>query len=208
MGNNYQEQIEERINNSEKGSMFIPSDFSDIADTNAVRKALSRLLEREMIRRIMRSVYEYPEYSSFLGEYVTPSPDKVAHALARNYGWTIVPSGDTALNMLGMSTQVSAAWTYVSDGPYKEYGFDKVVLRFKHTTCKDLSKVSYKTMLLVQAIKTIGKENFDEKAVKKIAKTLSNDEKSAVLIEAKYITAWVYSIIKKICNGGEIPWGK
>jgi len=63
-------------------------------------------------------------------------------------------------------------------------------------------------MLLVQAIKTISKENFDEKAVKKIAKTLSNDEKSAVLIEAKYITAWVYSIIKKICNGGEIPWGK
>jgi len=204
MENNYQEQIEERINNSEKGSMFIPSDFSDIADTNAIRKALSRLQERKLIRRIMRGVYEYPEYSSFLGEYVAPSPDKVAHALARNYGWTIVPSGDTALNMLGLSTQVPATWIYVSDGPYKEYGFDKVVLRFKHTTNKDLSKVSYKTALLIQAIKAIGKENITEKTIKKILKILSSDDKAIILSEAKYTTAWVYSIIKEICNGSEI----
>jgi len=197
MENNYQKQIEERITNSEKGSMFIPSDFSDIADINAVIKALSRLQEKKAIRRIMRGVYEYPEYSSFLGEYVAPSPDKVAHALARNYGWTIIPSGDTALNMLGLSTQVPATWTYVSDGPYKEYGFDKVVLRFKHTTNKDLSKVSYKTALLVQAIKAIGKENVNEKLIKKIAKSFSDDEKNNILTEAKYTTAWVYSIIKK-----------
>jgi len=80
---------------------------------------------------------------------------------------------------------------------YKEYGFDKVVLRFKHTTNKDLSKVSYKTALLIQAIKAIGKENVNEKLIKKIAKTFSDDEKANILTEAKYTTAWVYSIIKK-----------
>lgn len=204
MENNYQEQIAERIESSEKGSMFISSDFSDIADTNAVRKALSRLQERKMIRRIMRGVYEYPEYSSFLGEYVAPSPDKVAHALARNYGWTIVPSGDTALNMLGLSTQVPATWTYVSDGPYKEYRFDKVELQFKHTTNKDLSKVSYKTALLIQAIKAIGKESITEKTIRKLSNTFNSDEKMVLLSEAKYTTTWVYSIIKKICNRSEI----
>ena len=204
MENNYQEQIVERIENSEKGSMFITSDFSDIADTNAINQALFKLLKKKKIRRIIRGVYEYPEYSSFLGEYVAPSPDKVAHALARNYGWTIVPSGDTALNMLGLSTQVPAMWTYVSDGPYKEYGFDKVVLRFKHTTNKDLSKLSYKTALLIQAIKAIGKENITEKTIRKISKILSSDVKANLLSEAKYTTAWVYSIIKKICNGSEI----
>jgi len=204
MENNYQEQIAERIENSEKGSMFITSDFSDIADTNAINQALFKLLKKKKIRRVIRGVYEYSEYSSFLGEYVAPSPDKVAHALARNYGWTIVPSGDTALNMLGLSTQVPAMWTYVSDGPYKEYGFDKVVLRFKHTTNKDLSKLSYKTALLIQAIKAIGKENITEKTIRKISKILSSDEKANLLSEAKYTTAWVYSIIKKICNGSEI----
>jgi len=203
MENNYQEQIVERIANSEKGSMFITSDFSDIADTNAINQALFKLLKKKKIRRVIRGVYEYPEYSSFLGEYVAPSPDKVAHALARNYGWTIVPSGDTALNMLGLSTQVPATWTYVSDGPYKEYRFDKVVLRFKHTSNKDLSKVSYKTALLIQAIKAIGKENVTEKTIRQISKILSSDEKASLLSETKYTTAWVYSNIKKICNGSE-----
>ena len=100
----------------------------------------------------------------------------------------------------GLPPQVPATWTYVSDGPYKEYTFGKVVLQFRHTTNKDLSKVSYKTALLIQAIKAIGKENVDEKLIKKLTKTLSNDEKNVILFEAKYITAWVYSIIKKICN--------
>lgn len=134
---------------------------------------------------------------------MAPSPDKVAHALARNYGWTIVPSDDTALNTLGLSTQVPAIWTYVSNGPYKEYGFDKVMLQFKHTANKDLSKVSYKTALLIQAIKAIGKENFDEKPIRKIAKTFIDDEKVSILTEAKYTAAWIYSIIKKTCTGSK-----
>lgn len=43
MENNYQEQIAERIENSEKGSMFITSDFSDSADTNVINQALFKL---------------------------------------------------------------------------------------------------------------------------------------------------------------------
>jgi len=198
MENKYQEQIAARIENSEKGSMFITSDFLDIADTNVVGKALSRLQERKTIRRIMRGIYEYPEYNPFPGGHAVPSSDKVAHAIARNYVWTIVPCGDTALNILGLSTQFPAAWTYVSDGPYKEYVFGKVELRFKHTTNKDLSKVSYKTALLIQAIKAIGKENIAEKTIKKISKILSSDEKTDILSEAKYTTAWVYCVIKKL----------
>ena len=49
----------------------------------------------------MRGVFYKPKYSKLLDEYIAPSPDAVAHALARNYGWTIFPCGDTALNLLG-----------------------------------------------------------------------------------------------------------
>ena len=122
----YLEKVKERILLSEKGSVFITSDFFDIADTDVVNKCLSRLEKNNVIHRVIRGVYEYPEYSEFLNEYVAPSPDKVAHALARNYGWTIVPCGDTALNMLGLSTQVPAVWSYVSDGTYKTYKYDKM----------------------------------------------------------------------------------
>ena len=114
-------QIEDRIRNSPKGTIFVTSDFTDLASLDAANKALLRLEKAGLIRRIIFGVYEYPEYNEFLGEYVEPSPDMVAHTLARKFGWTIVPCGDTALNMLGISTQVPAVWLYVSDGTYKEY---------------------------------------------------------------------------------------
>ncbi len=134
---NYFERVLARIEELSAGEVFIISDFSDIADTTVVRKVLSRLEEDGKIRRIMRGVYDRPEYNNFLGEYVEPVPDKVAHALARNFGWTIVPCGDTALNMLGLSTQVPAVWLYVSDGTYKEYTYNNTTIQFKRTTNKE-----------------------------------------------------------------------
>lgn len=195
----YFDKIKDRITSSPKGSVFITSDFFDITSTDNVNKALSRMMYDNIIRRVIRGVYEYHEYNDFLKEYVAPSPDKVAHALARNYGWTIVPCGDTALNLLGLSTQVPNVWYYVSDGTYKEYEYDKVKLSFKKTTNKEISKVSYKTALVIQALKAFGKENIDNGIIIKISTLLSKEEKTLMLTEAKYATAWIYDIIKKIC---------
>ncbi len=198
---NYFEPICARIEGLSAGEVFIISDFSDIADTAAVRKVLSRLEEDGRIRRIMRGVYDRPEYNDFLSEYVEPVPDKVARALARNFGWTIVPCGDTALNMLGLSTQVPAVWLYVSDGTYKEYTYNNTTIQFKRTTNKEISKISYKTALVIQALKALGKDKITDEIIKKIKAATSKEEKTAMFSEAKYATAWIYDIIKDICGG-------
>lgn len=198
---NYFERVLARIEDLSAGEVFIISDFSDIADTTVVRKVLSRLEEDGRIRRIMRGVYDRPEYNNFLGEYVEPVPDKVAHALARNFGWTIVPCGDTALNMLGLSTQVPAVWLYVSDGTYKEYTYNHTTIQFKRTTNKEISKISYKTALVIQALKALGKDKITDEMIKKIKAATSKEERTAMFNEAKYATAWIYDIIKDICGG-------
>ena len=143
------------------------------------------------------------EYNEFLQEYVVPNPDKVAHALARNFGWTIVPCGDTALNILGLSTQVPATWSYVSDGTYKEYTYDNTTIKFKRTTNKEISKLSYKTALVVQALKALGKDNIDDAIINKLKNDLTDVEKSTALLEAKTATSWIYEYIKQICKGDE-----
>ncbi len=148
----------------------------------------------------MRGVYDYPEYSNFLDEYIAPSPNDVAQAIARNYGWTIVPFGDTALNLLGLSTQVPAIWVYVSDGAYKKYEFNSVKLSFKKTTNKELTGLSSKTALIIQALKALGKENVDKKVVKIISKKLTMKEKQNLLIESKYSTSWIYEALKEIAK--------
>ncbi len=196
-------QIEVRICNSPRGTIFLTSDFTDLASSDAANKALLRLEEAGLIRRILFGVYEYPEYNAFLGEYIEPAPDKVAHALARKFGWSIVPCGDTALNMLGLSTQVPAVWLYVSDGTYKEYSYGHTTIKFKRTTNKEISKISYKTALVIQAIKALGKEAITTEIISKIKASTTNEEKSLMFTEAKYATSWIYDIIKEICGGAK-----
>ena len=134
MSKNYMQEIKSRILASEDGSVFSPSDFADIADTNTVRSALYRLVKDNILRRIINGIYEKPKYSKLLDEYVAADPAAVAQALARSYHWTIAPCGNTALNLLGLSTQVTAVWSYISDGPYKTYEWNSTKLEFSCLT--------------------------------------------------------------------------
>ena len=192
--------VKKKITISKTGSVFVATDFADISDRAKIGVCLNRLEEEGIIKRILRGVYYKPEYNKFLGEYVAPNPDSVANAIARNYGWTIVSCGDTALNMLGLSTQVPAVWSYVSDGPYKEYSYDNTIIRFNHTTNKDISKKSYKTALVIQALKALGRENIDDTTLKMLSKKLTEKEKKQMLNEAKITTSWIYECIKAICS--------
>ena len=194
------EQISDRIKSSEGGTVFVASDFRDIANSGSISKTLSRLEEDGLIRRVLWGVYEYPKHSAFLNEDIATSPHKVALALARKHSWSVVPNGDTALNQLGLSTQVPAEWTYVSDGANKEYPLDNTVIRFNRTVKKDISNLTYKSALLVQAIKAIGKANLDDAYMRRIANLMTTEEKATILKDGKYMTAWVYEAIKKICG--------
>lgn len=197
----YNKDIKKRILTSESGSVFVATDFADITDKKTASVILTRIESEGIIRRVLRGVYDKPEYNEFLKEYIAPIPDNVAHALARNYGWTIVPCGDTALNLLGLSTQVPATWVYVSDGTYKEYAYDNTIIQFKKTTNKEVSKLSYKTALTIQALKALGKEKIDDAVLDSLHKLLTADEKQTMMSEAKTATSWIYEYIRQICRG-------
>ena len=195
------QKIRARILAAEDGAVFVAPDFADIADTATIRQGLKRLYQSGIIRRIIRGVYEKPKYSKLLDEYVAADPDAVAKALARCYHWTIVPCGNTALNLLGLSTQVTAVWSYISDGPYKTYEWNSTKLEFKHRTNKEITGLSYMTSLVIQALKTLGRTNVTPEIIQTLSEKLSEAEKQACLKEATESTDWVYDTIRKMCGG-------
>lgn len=201
MANGYMSGIRERVLSAEDGTVFVTSDFADIADTNTIRQSIYRLVNDGTLRRILKGVYEKPKYSKLLEEYVAADPDAVAKALARSYHWTIAPCGNTALNLLGLSTQVTTVWSYISDGPYKIYEWNSTKLEFKHRTNKEITGLSYMTSLVIQALKTLGRTNVTSDIIKTLSEKLSDDEKQACLKEAAESTDWVYDTIRKICGG-------
>ena len=135
-----------------------------------------------------------------IGEYGTPSVNEVANALARKYNWTIAPSGNTALNLLGLSTQVPAKWTYISDGRYADFSFGNTTIEFKRTSNRDVSMMYNLTAMVIQAVKAIGKNKITDEQIEYLREKLSDKEKEGLLEEGKTTSAWVYQILRKICE--------
>lgn len=190
-------QIEERIKDAPFGEAFIISDFTDITSYDTARKTLARLEADKLIIKITRGLYYKPKFSKLLNEPIAPNINTVAEAIARNYEWSITPSGENALNLLGISTQVPGRYSYISSGPYRTYMIGNIELEFLHRTDKDLNGKSYKTRMIIQAIKSIGQKRIDEYILDFKSK-LTSDDLECLLKEGQRTTAWVYAAIKKI----------
>lgn len=200
MREKYQIEIENRIKNFEGGYAFSAVDFADIADTDPTNKALSRLNESGTIRRIIQGVYDKPVYSELLNEYSSPKVEKVVEALARKFNWTVAPAGETALNYLHMSTQVSNSWSYISDGPYRKYEIGSYTIEFKHCANKEISGKSFLTVSVIQALKFIGKANIQKEDIERLSFSIPGEQKQKVLEESKTTTSWIHKAIKEACK--------
>lgn len=198
MNKEYKENIQNYIGTFDSDYVFIAQDFFTIADYETVRKTLNRLVNDGYIQRIINGVYYKPKYIEAINEYKAPNIDEVAHAIARKYNWTIAPSGNTALNLLGLDTQVPAKWTYISDGRYVAYSFNGVTIEFKKRSNINISKMSQNTAMVIQALKTIGNGNVTDEHISHLQKILTQEQKIQLLEESKYACAWVYNIIRQI----------
>lgn len=196
----YQAQIEDRIMSYSFGTAFSASDFLDIADANSVSQALFRLEKDNGIRRVINGIYDKPAYSQLIQEYSVPNIEKIAEAIARRFNWNIVPSGNTALNILHISTQVPNTWEYVSDGPYRDYMIGKVSLRFKHVMPREINGCSSITAMVIQGIRVIGKGNMTKEQLDRFSSVISDSNRDTLLKEGKCATAWIYKTIKIICG--------
>ena len=191
--------IKNRIINMPYGSAFTISDFTDVADYENAKKCLLRLEKEGFIRRILRGIYDKPYFSKSINEYAAPNIEEVANAIARNYNWKTSPTGLTALNLLGLSTQVTNSYEFYSSGQYKSYGIGKITIYFKHKSSKELLNLSYKSSLVVNAIKQLG-PSIDKQSIEIIKENLSEKEKYNLLQETSGVTKWIYEIIKTICD--------
>jgi hypothetical protein len=148
----------------------------------------------------MRGVYDYPEKNTFLEGYASPDPDRVARTIARGNSWNIVPDGTTALNLLGLSTQIPAEWSYLTDGQNRHYNLDGIRIVFHKRANKEASELSRDAAILVQAIKTLGKDGIDERVVKKLSGYLPASSWTKIVKECRYVTGWVLDVLKQAAN--------
>lgn len=194
------------IKGTGRGYVFSAADFSDRFNGATVDWVLSNLVLQNKIRRVMRGIYDFPKYSELLGQYLSPEIEEVAHALARKFKWRIEPSGDTALYLLGLSTQVPARYAYFSDGPKREYDVLGNQLEFKKIVLKNIGFKYAESALLVQAIKSLGKDNISAEIIAKLQQQIDSKLYPKIIKDTKTVTDWVYNIIKQVCHEPAQRW--
>ena len=196
----YMEIISDKINDFDSHKVFFANDFLDIASNATVRQILKRLSDEDKIKRIIDGFYYNPKYSELIGEYEAVSIHELALAIARKYNWNIAPYNSTALNLLGLSTQVPTHYKYISSGRYKEYKIGDTILEFKKVNPGEIANMSLKTATVIQAIKSLGKENITNEVIQKIRENLTEKERIDLTNESKSVPSWIYEVIREICE--------
>jgi len=183
-----------------RGWAFSANDLLKKFSRQQADNILSDLVKEGKIRRVCRGIYDYPKYSEFLKQYLSPDIDQVARAFARKFNWRIEILGDTALNMLGLSTQVVAKYVYLSDGPSRTYDILGTTLEFKKSSLKNIGFKYKESSLIVQALKALGKERITDDVIENIRKRIEPKMYSKILKDTQSSTVWIYEAIKQICR--------
>jgi hypothetical protein len=194
------DQIWARIEGLGPGKAFMAKDFLDIASRGSIDVALASLTSAGKIRRIRRGLYDLPIVNPDLGGELSPDIDEAARTIARRNRWTIIPAGPWAANLVGLSTQVPAKIVYLSDGPSKKVSLGRRSVQFKHARPQSLAGGDRKSALVVQALRHLGKDGVDDRALSVLRTSLSDSERKQLLKNTRLGVDWIYAVAKKLAE--------
>ena len=163
-----------KIKNFKPGQLVLPSDFKDLGTSAAIRKTLSRLVESGQVERMGQGIYVLPKKDKVFGK-VLPSMEELAEALAKKEHVIIKPSGQYALNKVGLSTQVPMRLVFLTSGNAKNISIGRNSIIFKSTTAKKLSMKGNITSLLFLGLEEIDLQKLSPIQMEKIMGLLKQE---------------------------------
>lgn len=182
-----------KINRSKKGTIFLPDSFLPI-DPRHVSNVLSELVEKGKLVRITFGMYVKPRMTRF--GPVMPSMHEIAESIARRDAAKILPSGPTAENFLGFSTQVPMNAVYLTSGTPRKIKIGKRTLTFKHSVPGTFAFKGVIMPILVLALRSIGKNNITEETLDTVYGVLKdNPEEETWMADMALVPRWIRTII-------------
>jgi hypothetical protein len=196
-----EEKIVNRIKAFPKGELFLPADFCDLGSSEAVRLSLFRLERAGLLMRVAQGIYVRPKESSLIG-LLTPSAEEVAVAIATRDKIRTVPTGNYALNALGLSTQIPMNIVLLTDGSPREIKVGNRTIKFKKTTPKNLLAKGKISRLVIQALKEIGNGKVTLGEEQKIINLLRKEEINDLKHDIALAPVWIQKIMKRALTDG------
>jgi len=186
--------LRERIEALPEDSVLFRTDFPEY-HSEFVGGTLAELTQEGMLVKLAQGVYAKPRRSRF--GLVLPSVDNIVQAIAARDNAEVLPSGMTALNVLGLSTQVPMKYSYLTTGSERIIKLENQEIRLKRGVPKNFCYETKLIALLVQALKTLKQQNVGEEELQVIRNLISLEpDRSALAKDVDMMPVWMKRIVK------------
>lgn len=156
-------EIRNTIESKGPNKLYMVQDFAYLNNDGLVTRALSRLEKEGVLIRLSQGIYLYPSRNKF--GVLRPSIEEIAYAVAEKDKARIIPCGLTALNKLGLSTQVTMNAVYLTDAAARELNIGNRKIIFKRSVPRNFAYKTDLFPLIVAAMKELGKDGVTDEQV-------------------------------------------
>ena len=184
------------IKETPPGNVIFRTDFPQY-NTEFVGNVLAKLVEENVVVKLAQGIYYRPKMSRFGA--IKPSAIQIAESIAKRDNTKILPVGETVLNELGLSTQVPMTYTFLTSGSGRTIYLGTQRIVFKRGVPRNFA---YQTLLmayLVQALRTLGKDNVGETELSQIRKLIRMEpEQEKLRQDLMLVPVWMRKILSPI----------
>lgn len=192
--------IKERVELSERGTLFFPDSFSALGSSDAVRSALVRLCKNNILIRVAQGIYYYPRIDTKWGSgIIPPSIEEIARGIAMRDKVRIAPTGSYAMYQLGLSTQIPANVVFMTDGSQRRISIGKGRgIFFKHSSNMRVFAFQSQLMeLIVAAMREIGQDNITDEQITIVNTHLDQVDRDDYNHDIQLAPIWVRNTLLK-----------
>ena len=199
------EKIREQVKLDKSGMVYFISDFAQHGNDVFISRLLSECVNDGLLIRIANGIYYKPVETKY--GVLFPSVDELIKAIARRDNAQILPTGETAQNLLGLSTQVPTRYVYLTSGSSRRIVLREQTITLKRSVPRNFACKNDFMATLIQALKSIGKDNVTDEHRQMIARLLQkNLDEKTYIDDLKTAPIWVRKFISEIIkqNGHEL----
>ena len=164
-------------------------------DLEYVTKLLAQFEKEGLITRIAKGIYVKAKKTRF--GVVYPSAFELVTEIAKRDKAKIIPTGETAANRLGFSTQIPMNTCFLTSGSSRTLSLGNRTVTLTHGAPKNFAYKGKLMPELVQALRSIGKNNITETVEKRVAQLLNETPETTTIEHDLLLTpVWIRQIIK------------
>ncbi len=190
--------LKSRIKALPVDSVLFRSDYPEY-HSEFVGSTLAELTESGVLFKMAQGIYVKPRKSRF--GLVLPSIEKIVQAIAMRDNAEVLPTGTTALNALGLSTQVPMNYSYLTSGSERTIKLANRQVVLKRGVPKNFCYKTRLIALLTQALRALKQENIGDSEIQIIRELIAKEtDKESLAKDVDAMPGWMKRIIKPMLN--------